>query len=218
VAVVVLAIAPAPAIATPEDVAATHAYIQANYALARASVARIAPAQARIERLNKELSSECPRIGEGSPEDEAAQPVSYDVAVALWSLAYGTDAEPIRNFVSAVGRLRFSNHAIAHAAEAYARSLHELATLPLPSLCAEVGSWKQSAFQVIPAATAVLVRRVEAVEPRPVAPRLLAPYERGGDATTVVNTMRLERRLEEEEFIVGQNDWFQVLETLGLNQ
>lgn len=217
-AVLVLAIAPAQAIATPGDVAATHAYIQANYVLARASVSRIAPAQARIERLNEELSSECPRIGEGSPEDEAAQPVSYDVAVALWSLAYGTDAEPIRNFVNAVGRLRFSNHAIAHAAEAYARSLHELSTLPLPSLCAEVASWKQSAFQVIPAATIALVRHVEAIEPRPVAPRLLAPYERGGDAATVVDTLHLERRLEEEEFIVGQNDWFQVLETLGLNQ
>jgi hypothetical protein len=138
--------------------------------------------------------------------------------VALWSLAYGADAEPIHTFLETVGRLRWSNHTITRTAERYASNLHELATLPLPDLCTDVRSWKTSGFQVIPAAVVSLVRRVEAIEPKTIPPRLLAPYERGADASILARTIRLERRIEENEFIVGQNDWIQVLETLGLNE
>src|ERR1017187_1540313 len=152
-AALALAMAPAQATATPQDVAATHAYIAASYSLAQASVAGIGPAQAKIERLNRALAHECPLAGSGSPEDEASQPVSYEVSVALWSLAYGTDAGAIRTFVRATGPLRWSNHAITRAAESYARNLHEFATLPRPDLCSDVRSWTASGFQVIPAAT-----------------------------------------------------------------
>jgi hypothetical protein len=214
----VLGLVPAQAIATPQDITATHAYIEANYALAQASVARIAAGQAKIERLNGDLARECPRVGTGSPENEASQPVSYEVAVALWSLAYGTDAGPIRSFLGKVGRLRWSNSTITRTAKRYGGDLHELATLPLPHLCADVASWKASGFQIIPAGSLGLVRRVEAIEPKPIPQRLLAPYERGSDASIVTRTTRLETRLEENEFVVGQSDWIQVLQTLGLNQ
>jgi len=217
-AALALAVAPAQAIAAPQDVAATHVYIQANYALARASVGHIAAGQAKIERLNGDLARECPGVGAGSPEDEASQPVSYDVAAALWSLAYGADAGPIDTFLTRTGRLRWNNRAITHAAQTYARNLHELATLPLPDLCQTVRSWKASGFQVIPPATLSLVRRVEAIEPNAIPPRLLAPYERGSDASMLARTLQLERRIEENEFLVGQTDWLQVLATLGLNQ
>jgi hypothetical protein len=217
-ATLALAVAPAQAIATPQDVAATHAYIAASYSLAQASVAAIGPAQAKIERLNSALAHACPLVGSGSLEDEASQPMSYEVAVALWSLMYGTDAGAIRRFLDATRRLHWSNHAITRTAERYARSLHELATLPLPDLCAEVSSWKASGFRVIPASTLSLVARVEAIELNPISPRLLASYERGVDASTLARTMRLEKTLEENEFAAGQNDWIQVLQTLGLNE
>jgi hypothetical protein len=209
---------PAQAVAAPEDLAATHAYIQANYALAHASVARIAAAQAKIERLNGSLERDCPQIGSGSPENEASQPVSHEVVAALWSLAYGADAGPIRTFVETVKRLRWSNPATTHTAELYARNLHELAAVPLPNLCDTVRSWKASGFQVIPPEAVSLVQRVEAIELTPTPSRLLAPYERGSDRSVLARTMRLETRLEENEFVVGQSDWIQLLETLGLNQ
>jgi hypothetical protein len=218
IAVFAFGIAPAPAIAAPEDLTATHAFIQANYALDQALVARIGAAQAKIERTNSNLERECPHAGIGSPENEASQPISHEVVVALWSLDYGTDAGPIRTFLETAKRLRWSNHSIVRLAQGYARGLHELATLPLPNLCESVRSWKASGFQVIPAATVSLVRRVEAIEPKPIPPRLLAPYERGSDATILARTMRLEMRLEENEFVVGQSDWIQMLGTLGLNE
>jgi hypothetical protein len=217
-AALVLATAPAPAVATTQDVAATHTYIEANYTLAQAMVARLHAGQTKIERLNGELAHECPGVGAGSPENEASQPISHEVTVALWSLAYGTDAGPIRTFTSLAGHLRWSNRAIGRAAQTYARNLHELATVPVPELCADVRSWRESGFQVVPAGTVSLVQRVEAIEPTAIPSRLLAPYERGADASMLARTIRLETKLEENEFLVGQGDWIQLLGTLGLQE
>jgi hypothetical protein len=218
IALVALGLAPAQATAATGDQVATHAYIQANYALARASVARRGAAQARIERFNDELARECPRVGIGSPENEASQPISHEVAVALWSLSYGTTAGPIRTFVATVKRLRWSNRAVTRLAQRYGTDLHELATLSLPHLCEDVRAWKATGYQVIAPAVVSLVARVEAIEPKTIPPRLLAPYERGADASILARTKGLETKLEEEEFIVGQTDWIQVLETLGLHE
>jgi hypothetical protein len=213
-----LGMAPAQAVAAPQDVATTHAYVQANYALARASVALIGTVQAKIERLNSSLAQECPKAGIGTLEVEASQPMSYEVAAALWSVAYGTAAGPIRNFVAATARLRWTNHAITRAAASYARNLHEFSALPLPNLCADVRSWTASAFRVVPAAALSIDRRAEAIELNTVAPRLLRPYESGNDASVLARTMQLETKIEENEFSKGQNDWIQVLDTLGLPQ
>jgi hypothetical protein len=212
------AAAPAQAIGAPSDVAATHAYIQANYAVARAGVAAIRPAQAKIENLNANLSLQCPGVGDGSPENEASQPVSHEVAVALWSISYGTAAGPIQKFARTVRRLHWSNPTITRMAHTNAVKLGELATIPLPPLCQDVRSWKASGFQIIPTAVVNLVERVEAIEPKPVSARLLAPYERGADANILARTERLEMNVEEAEFTVGQRDWIQVLETLGLQE
>jgi hypothetical protein len=212
------AVAPAQAIATPGDIAATHAYVQANYALARASVSRIGAGQAQIERLNSELSHQCPGAGSGSPENEASQPLSHEVVVALWSLSYGADAGPVGTFVKAVGGLRWSDPRITRGVHRYATSMHELATLPLPKLCEDIRSWKASGFQVVPTTTLDLDQHEEAIDSEVVSPRLFARFERGGDASTLARTTRLETRIEENEFLVGQKDWLQMLETLGLNE
>jgi hypothetical protein len=213
-----LGLVPAQATAAPQDLAATHTYIQANYALARASVALIGPVQAKIERLNGSLAHECPQAGVGTPEIEASQPMSHEIVAALWSIAYGSAAGQIRTFVAATGRLHWSNHALTRAAASYAHNLHELSTLPLPNLCADVRSWTASGFHVVPTAAATLDRRAEASELVTVPPRLLRPYESGTDASTLARTMQLEKKLEENEFSNGQTDWIQVLETLGLPQ
>lgn len=213
-----LTVGPAQALATPEDVAATHAYIEANHSLAVAMVAQIHPVQRKIEALNKTLAHECPGIGAGSPENEASQPISHEVAVALWSIEFGSVAGPVARFQRTLARLHWSSQAMTRAAAKYVRALRELSTVPLPGLCADVRSWKESGFQVIPAAALVLVERIEAIEPKAISPRLLAPFERGSDRTTLKQTQRLEQKIEESEFLVGQGDWIQVLETLALNE
>src|SRR5579859_6963081 len=77
--------------ALASDVSATHAYIQANYALARAAVARIGTVQAKVQALNASLAQSCPRAGAGSGESEATQPMAHEVVEAMWAIAYGTN-------------------------------------------------------------------------------------------------------------------------------
>jgi hypothetical protein len=218
IAVLALLLAAPAAVASQQDIAATHAYVNANFALSRVGVARIGTAQSRIEALNHKLGGECPLVGKGTPETEASQPMSYEVAAALWSVAYGTNAAPIRAFADKVKPLRWSNRRITRLAESYATSLLSMAALPLPDLCADVRAWTASGFRTIPANVAQLDRHAEAIELNPVPSTQLAPYERGADASVVANTRRLEVELAENEFVLGQDDWIKVLSTLGLPQ
>ena len=210
------ALVPTPAAAS--DASATHAYIQADFALARAGVAGVGRAQARIHAFNKELASQCPGIGRGAPQTEAGQTMSAEVVAALWPLAYGANARPINTFLAKVSRLHWSNHAITRAANSFARSWHELATLPLPPLCADVAAWKASGFQTIPPSALRAVEHAESIHPKPVSARLLAPFMRGADKSTLARAARLERKVGESEFELGQDDWFEVLDTLALPQ
>ena len=214
--IALIALGLVPVQASASDVSATHAYIQANYALNRGQVSLIHPGEAKIQAYNHRIATECPRAGAGAPQTDAAYPMSYEVAVALWSLAYGTAAAPIRKFVNAVKPLRWSNARLTRIAHGYATSLHELSTLPLPDLCGDVRAWAASRFQAIPASTTTLDRRLEAIEGETIPRKLLVPFERGGDAGVVARTRSLEVKLAEEEFVVGQTDWDQLQETLAL--
>jgi len=217
-AALVLGLTPTGAIATPQDVASTHAYIVANYAFVKASDAKVGPAQADILRLNRRLGYECPHAGAGSPENSESQKPSYEVAGALWSVSYGADAGPIRAFVRAVRPLRWSDRAITRIMQRYTSSLTELAALPLPHLCADVRAWSASGFTTIPTSTITFDQHVESIEGHSIPTRLLAPYELPGDRSILKRTTQLETKLEQIETVVGFNDWDLVLETLGLNQ
>jgi hypothetical protein len=211
-----LAVSPAHADAAPSDVAATHAYILANNQLARTSVARIGLGQAKIVRLIGNFARECPAVGAGSPQDEQTHFFNYEAGVALWSVAYGTDAGPIRTFANTVKRLHWSNQTITRTAQRYASSLQAMATLALPPLCQDVRSWRAAGYKVVPPSTVSLVLRVEAVELNPVPARLLAAYERGSDASVFAQTLRLEKRLEESESNPGEGDLLKLLDALGI--
>jgi hypothetical protein len=213
---VIVLVAPARAAASPRDLAATHAAIVAGYALARAGVATINVAQSRIEAFDRRLAGECPGIGAGTPEDEASQPMSYDVAVALWSIAYGSAAAPIKRFASAIAPLRWTKARINREAHALVANLTGLATIPLPNLCADVAEWKASGFTVVPKHVVELNRRVEGLELPEIDWNLVARYEQRGDAGLVTYIKRAERQIAEAEFVKGQDDWYQVLQTLGL--
>ncbi|HEV2980301.1 MAG TPA: hypothetical protein VGX51_02625 [Solirubrobacteraceae bacterium] len=215
-AMLLLALAPTGALASAKDVAATHAYIQANYSLTNASVGLISRGQSKIEAFNSKLASECPLVGKGTPEDETSQPMSYEVAVALWAISYGTVAAPIAKFVAAVKPLHWSNQRITAIAHTYATSLHLMSTLSVPDLCAEVRAWKASGFHTVPSQVSQTDSSWEAIEGESVPRKLLAPYERGSDASLAARARSFEVKLAETEFMVGQDDWIQVLETLGL--
>jgi hypothetical protein len=217
-ALLALGVAPAGALASSGNAAATHAYIEANFKLTRAAEASVAPVQAKIVAFDAQLGSECPKAGEGGPENKESQKVSYEATAALWSISYGADIVPIRAFAKTVGSLRWSNPNLTRIARHYAKTLEGLAALPLPNLCTNVREWKASDFRTIPAASLQLDERAEALEGHTIPPQLLAPYERPADRGIVAQTTRLETKLEHTETVVGFSDWDMLLETLGLNQ
>ena len=211
-----LAMAPSSALASSQDVAATHRAIVAGYALAHAGVATINIAQSKIESFNRKLAAECPGVGNGTPETEASQPMSYEVAVALWSIAYGSAAGPIKTFAKAIRPLRWTSARVNRVARSFVANLTALATIPLPDLCGDVRAWTAGGFTNIPRQVAELDRRVEPLELPEIPWSLVAPYVRRGDAGLLAYIRRAERKIAEAEFVLGQNDWYQVLHTLGL--
>jgi hypothetical protein len=211
-----LAVAPARAPANSQDLAATHSAIVAGYALARAGVATINVAQSRVETFNRKLAVECPGAGSGTPETEASQPMSHEVAAALWSIAYGSAIGPIERFARAMKPLHWTNARINRDAHAFIANLTALATIPLPDLCADLRAWTASGFTTVPRNVTELDRRVERLELPEIPWTLVDPYVRGGDAGLVAYIKRAERQIAEAEFVLGQADWYQVLRTLGL--
>jgi|SRR5271154_2273113 len=208
----------ASALAAPQDVASTKTYLTAGYAALRAAIASMSVVEANVDRLNRQYASECPKVAVASPQDEAADPMTYEVAGALWATAYHTDARIVQTFVQAVKPLRWSNAKITRQADAYAASLSELVALPLPDMCADVRSWSAAGFNAIPASTTQFDRRVEAIEGHPVALGLLAPYEVPADRTLATRVASLETQLDDLETMLGQNWWDLTLETLALKQ
>src|ERR1700683_2265347 len=216
--VLALGVLPAAALGTPQDIASTHAYIRANYAFTRATQAKVKVAQASIEPTIHKLGQECPKLGVGSPQNEEAQHLSYEVVVALWSASFATDAGPIHRFASAVRHLHWSNPKLTHMAQRYATDLHELASLQMPNVCGDVTTWKEGGFKAVPAAAVQLDRRVEAIEPKTIPASLLVPYERPADRPILATTTRIESGLRRIETAEGFDDWDQALEAVGLNQ
>jgi hypothetical protein len=214
----VFGVAPAAAFGTQQDIASTHAYIRANYALNRATQAKVKVAQASIEAVIHKLGQECPKLGVGSPQNEESQHLSYEVVVALWSASYATDAGPIRAFARTVHRLHWSNPKLTHMTQRYATDLQQLASLQMPNVCADVTAWKETGFKTVPATSVQLSRRVEAIEPKAIPPSLLAPYEKPADKAILATTTHIESRLQQIETVEGFNDWDQALEAVGLNQ
>ena len=206
----------AQAAAAGVDTASTHSYIQANYAYARATVARIHAAHARIAVFSTRLARECPNVGKDAPENEASQPMSYEVAVALWSIAYDVDAGPIGAFAKATSGLRWSNPGLTRLGRAYASDLQKLVSLSMPNLCADVSAWRESGYRTMPPGTLALAARVEAIQPHTIPARLLAPYASAVDRRTLALTGRLERKIKDNETVVGWNEWERALTTLGL--
>lgn len=217
-AVLAVGFAPAGAYAAPRDVSSTHAYLVANYAFLRAVHASEHTVDMNIVRLDQTFAAQCPSVGAGSPQNEEAQHMSYEVAGVLWFTLYHTDSKAVQSFVRAVKRLRWSNGAITHIARGYITSLRELAALPLPDLCGDVRAWSADGFRAVPASTILFDRHLEAIEGKSIPSRLLAPYERPADGSLAARDAHLETQLEHAEMIVGFDEWDKLLETLALNQ
>ncbi len=210
---------PVDAVAAPRDVASTDAYLAAASTDLRAAIASMPTTiDASVAALNRRYAGECPRVDAGSIQDEAADPMTYEVAGALWSTGYHAVARIVDSFDRVVKPLRWSNAAITRDVDGYAASLHELSVLALPDLCGDMRAWAATGFSAIPATTTQFDKHVEAIEGHPLKLALLAPYEGPAQRVLAARVAALEARFEELEGELSQKWFDETLETLALPQ
>jgi len=208
----------ASAAASSRDLASTHAYLEADYAVLHSVVSGWPSDEAKIRALDQKIHGECPLAGAGSPQNEEAQKLSTEVIGALWATVYGANANAVQRFVRAVGSLQWSNGVIARGVRHYTQGLREMIALQVPNLCQDVRAWSTSGFKVAPASTDQFDRHVEAIEVKEPSQRLLAPYQQTSDRGLAKRVAHLATRYAELEFSHGQSDWNALLEVLALNQ
>ncbi len=200
------------------DVAATRAFIQADYALNRAAIATLPSGRRALASLVHRIAGQCANAAAGSPQDGNSEQLSDEVVGALSVAAFHLDAGAIARFARAVDGLRWSDRRLTRMVEIYVSKLRGMATLAMPDLCGDVRAWAASGFRALPAATAQFDRRffADRVETEEVSAALLARYEGPGEAAIVRRSDRLEGRLVEAE-AEAVHDWSGILDELGLN-
>lgn len=214
-----LALAPTGAIAaSPRDVAATHAYLVADYAVLHTAVSTWSRVESAIGKLDARFGAECPHAGAGSPQSEEEQKLGIEVAGALWATGYHTNAQAVQGFVKAVGRLTWSNPATTRAARSLTKGLTEMTKLAVPPLCSDVRTWAAGGYGAVPADVTQYAKHAEAIEVKQIPHRLLAPFLQGSDRGLAARDEQLNTRFEELEFQHGQDQWNRLLEVLSLNQ
>lgn len=210
---------PAGAVAASRDVVSTDVYLAAASMDVRAAIASMPTTiDASVAALDRRYAGECPRVDAGSIQGEAADPMTFEVAGALWSTGYHAVAKIVDSFDRVVEPLRWSNAVITRDVDGYAASLHELSVLPPPDLCGDMRAWAASGFSVIPASTMRFDRRVEAIEGHPLKLVLLVPYEGPAQRALAARVAGLEARFEELEGELSQVWFDETLETLALPQ
>ncbi len=204
--------------ASPQDSSSTHSALTAADTALQAIVSTWPKEETSLHKLDLKFAAECPHVALGSPQNSSEQGLSYEVAGALWATGYHTDAKIADAFIKTVSSLRWSKPAIARRLRVFVRGLREMIALSVPNLCGDVRSWIASGYQTVPASTLRFDQHVEAIEVEVPSPRLVAAYVQPADRGLLKRVEHLLTRFDELEFTTGQQDWIDLLETLGLNE
>jgi hypothetical protein len=211
------AAAPACAVAASGAVASTERYIQANYTLVKAGSAKLGAARAALVGVRHRIEGECANVAANSPQNPDSTQLSNEIIGAMVITAYRTDVPAGENFIRAAQGLRWSNHALTSAVQAYVGHLRVLNKLAPPNVCADVRAWVSSGYRTLPAST---VRFDQEFMPNWVAigelPSLLGPYERPSEKAVLRRTSQLEAQLTEFEAEDGVETWSQIMDALVL--
>lgn len=198
--VLVLAAGEAPALAAPADVAATRAYIQANYALVQSAGSRLASARAAYRGVLHRVRGACPGAAANSPQNPDSTQLSYEVIGAMVTAAIHTNLPAISAFVREAAGSRWSNRRLTSTVHAYATQVRTMATLGPPDLCGDVKAWVASGFQTLSPRTVSFDQRfVPAWVALGELPSGLAAYERPDERAVLQRTSQLEMKLSNFE-------------------
>ena len=135
------------------DASATNAYLRANYELVAAGHAHLGASIAGYKGVLSKVRSQCPRAGQGSPQNPLSTQLSNEVIGAMVLSAGKPDRPAIAAYLRAVKGLHWSSGAVTHAVSSYAAMLGKLYALQVPDhlrRCAGVGVHR---LETLPAST-----------------------------------------------------------------
>jgi len=213
-----LALAPAPALASQGDVAATGAYIQADYTLVHTAKVNLKTSEAALRQLRHRIAAECPKAAAGSPQDTNSEQLSNELVGAMTVVAIQPDKRAVSAFASTVERLHWSNATLTRTVHTYATRLKTLSVLPAPNVCADVKAWAAGHYQTLPTSAASFDSRYYKVEVAvgEVPAKLLAPSEQANERAVLARAEKLEGQLSEAEANAVYT-WGHIMEALALN-
>jgi hypothetical protein len=223
VALLAVAITPAQAlagkkhVASKADIAATRAYIAADYALVHTARVNLKTGEAALESLRQTIGAECPKAAAASPENEAAEHLSNEVVGAMGVAFVRSDIPAVNAFAAAVAPLHWSEEKLTRKAVVYAGKLKALAALQEPDVCGDVRAWAASGYKTLQPATTQFDREYSAndVGIGEVPARLLAPYENARERAQLALTKQSENELVEAEARAVE-PWSKILDALNL--
>lgn len=156
--VMVFAVVPETAWSNARDVAATRAYLTADYALVRTVSSNLARSESALQGLLAHVRSVCPQAAAGSPQTPESTQLSNELIGAMVLTGGHVDRRAVRSYVTKVAGLRWSDQGVNRAIQAHARDLRTLLSLQTPDICADVQSWATSGFKALPARTVSFAR------------------------------------------------------------
>jgi hypothetical protein len=213
----VLALAPTVACAASADRAASEAYVRANYALVRAGQAKLASAEAALQGLLANIKRECPHVVAGSPQDEASEKLTWEIAAAMRVVAFHRVAGPIAAFARTVRTLHWSNAGLTRSVRDYARRLSAEAATTAPDFCADLRTWKASGYTKLPSGTLPFVNAFYPVQAIGMLPkRQLTPYLSGAQSAVLARTNQIEGQLSDFEANAVET-WGKIMDAVELN-
>jgi len=211
-----LAVWPASAPASAADLAATQAYVQANYAALQVVMSHLAASEAGPLHVLSQVRRECPGAGTGSPQDPESTQMSNEVIGAMVLSAAQPDLQAIRTFIRAVAGLHWSNRGLTRAIHTYAGDWKTLLSLSAPNLCADVKAWGASGFHTLPASTVTFVARfMPAWVGAGYLPAQLSRSESTAARALASRSVPLEERVSEAEARAVAH-WGEIMNTLVL--
>ncbi len=191
--------------------------MRANYALVSAGHAKLANAEAALQGLLKSMRGECPLIVAGSPQDEASEKLTWEIAATMRVVVFRKFTGPIGQFMRTVRTLHWSNSRLTSSVRDYARRLSAEANTPAPDLCADLRTWKSSGYTKLPAGTLPFINAYYPVQAIGMLPkRQLAPSLPSSSDGLLARTAQLEGDLYDFEANAVET-WGSIMDAVALN-
>jgi hypothetical protein len=202
------------AVAHPNNVAATKAYLRAEYKSYRAIDANLETSRKDLKSFVGQVVAGCPNALAGFPRGDAQLPNLFgEELAALSAVAERPDLRSELVFARSVSHLRWTNPVLERLVKRYNEK--EL-TISATSLCADYTTWAASGYRTLSLHSQSFLRRMEAKEkrnevgsngegPGKAIKRLLVPYEQSSVRKLANQVDRLEAQLEgaSVELILG---------------